>query len=290
MRIVDVHSHWGTKRGYVLRTDAALAQQSKTWRSEPKYDTEDEMAQYLRANGVRAILDFGFTKNLPLDELVPLHDYALEVQAKHPDAILGHWLQIDPKLGEAGAAELEHCIRASKGFIGYCVSASGMGYTADHAIYGPFYEVLKHYRRPGARAGRTHGLGRRAAGRRRAEARPVPSALRRLPRGRPPGPHHHRGPARVAVAGRDDLDPAAQAQRVERTARLVAEVPDRRAEARDPRRLKDRVMFGADYPLFRYERLVDDWTSLGYDDDVLARVFHRNAERLFGLASSEGAG
>jgi predicted TIM-barrel fold metal-dependent hydrolase len=42
-------------------------------------------------------------------------------------------------------------------------------------------------------------------------------------------------------------------------------------------------MFGADYPLFRYERLVDDWKALGYDDDVLARVFHRNAERLFGL-------
>jgi len=55
-------------------------------------------------------------------------------------------------------------------------------------------------------------------------------------------------------------------------------------------RLKDRVMFGADYPLFRYERLVDDWIALGYDDDVLARVFHRNAERLFGLAGAEGGG
>jgi hypothetical protein len=55
-------------------------------------------------------------------------------------------------------------------------------------------------------------------------------------------------------------------------------------------RLKDRVMFGADYPLFRYERLIDDWASLGYDDDVLARVFHRNAERLFGLAVPAGEG
>jgi predicted TIM-barrel fold metal-dependent hydrolase len=47
------------------------------------------------------------------------------------------------------------------------------------------------------------------------------------------------------------------------------------------RRLKDRVMFGADYPLFRYERLVADWRALGFDDDTLDRVFHRNAERLF---------
>ena len=49
-------------------------------------------------------------------------------------------------------------------------------------------------------------------------------------------------------------------------------------------------MFGADYPLFRYERLIDDWASLGYDDDVLARVFHRNAERLFGLTAPAGEG
>ena len=49
-------------------------------------------------------------------------------------------------------------------------------------------------------------------------------------------------------------------------------------------RLRRRFMFGADYPIFGYQRLIDDWNSLGYDDDVLACVFHRNAERLFGLA------
>ena len=48
-------------------------------------------------------------------------------------------------------------------------------------------------------------------------------------------------------------------------------------------RLKDRVLFGADYPLFRYERLVSDWRNLGYDDAILERVFFRNAEALFAL-------
>jgi len=52
-----------------------------------------------------------------------------------------------------------------------------------------------------------------------------------------------------------------------------------------PRRLASRVMFGADYPLFRHERLVADWRALGYGDDVLARVFHGNAEALPGLAA-----
>ena len=48
-------------------------------------------------------------------------------------------------------------------------------------------------------------------------------------------------------------------------------------------RLKSRIMFGADYPMLRYERLVDEWRALGYTDEVLDGVFHGNAERLLGL-------
>lgn len=47
------------------------------------------------------------------------------------------------------------------------------------------------------------------------------------------------------------------------------------------RRLQERVMFGADYPLFAYERLVRDWQGLGLDQAVLEKVFYRNAERFF---------
>jgi predicted TIM-barrel fold metal-dependent hydrolase len=44
-------------------------------------------------------------------------------------------------------------------------------------------------------------------------------------------------------------------------------------------------MFGADYPLFTYERLMNDWKALGYDDEVLGKVMNGNASRLFGLAA-----
>ena len=40
-------------------------------------------------------------------------------------------------------------------------------------------------------------------------------------------------------------------------------------------------MFGADYPLIGYERLVADWTKEGYPDEVLEKVFRKNAERYF---------
>jgi len=67
MPIYDMHSHWGTKRGYTLRTEAELAQQRKTWNSDPKYVSEEEQAAYFRKSDVRVILDFGFDKHLPLD-------------------------------------------------------------------------------------------------------------------------------------------------------------------------------------------------------------------------------
>ena len=44
MKLIDVHSHWGTKRGYPLQTEEELAVQRQTWNSEPRYHTEGEMA------------------------------------------------------------------------------------------------------------------------------------------------------------------------------------------------------------------------------------------------------
>ena len=44
------------------------------------------------------------------------------------------------------------------------------------------------------------------------------------------------------------------------------------------RRLQDRVMFGADYPLLGYERLLGDWKAEGYGEAVLDKVLRRNAE------------
>ena len=147
MHIIDLHSHWGTKRGYVLRTEAELARQRTVWNSEPTYHTEQEMADYLRSQKVRSILDFGFTKHMPLQEAREYHDYGIETQRRHPEAILGLWLQIDPRTGAQGAAELRRCMEASAGFIGLAVSG-GTGFAANDPIYKPFYDVCAEVDRP----------------------------------------------------------------------------------------------------------------------------------------------
>ena len=48
-------------------------------------------------------------------------------------------------------------------------------------------------------------------------------------------------------------------------------------------RLKDKIMFGSDYPSIPHARLLREWGELGYSDDVMERVFHVNAERVLGL-------
>ncbi len=289
MRLVDLHSHWGTRRGYVLRTEEALAQQRKTWNSEPKYDTEEEMAAYFRANRVRAILDFGFTKSLPLDEVVPLHDYALAVQRQFPDVIHGNWLQIDPRTGARGAAELQRCIDAKAGFVSYCVSAAGMGYPANDPIYGPFYEVALGAQVPvlvlvgytGAGAGLPGGSGVELdlCHPRYVDALAIAYPKLEIVAGRPAWPWQEE---MIAVMLHK---PNVWSELHGWSPKYLTDSLKR--EIRN--RLTHRVMFGADYPLFRYERLVADWRAIGYDEAVLERVFFRNAEALLGIGQAVGA-
>ena len=279
MKMIDIHSHWGTKRGYALRSDEELAQQKKTWNSEPKYATEDQMADYFRRSNVRAVLDFGFTKFIPLDEARAVHDYGFETERAHADAIIGHWIHIDPHTGLEGVRELRRCIENAPGFIGFAVSGSGSGPPSDPA-WRPFYELCIEAKIPALIFVGTTGLG---AG---------------LPGGNgilldDCHPRHldqvaAKYPQLQIVAARPGWPWQAETIAVLMHKRNIwYEVhgwspkyftPDLKHEI--PRRLRERVMFGADYPLFTYERLVRDWRGEGYAEDVLEDVFVNNAERF----------
>jgi len=47
------------------------------------------------------------------------------------------------------------------------------------------------------------------------------------------------------------------------------------------RRLQDRVMIGCDFPVLEYEKIVADWRSLGYGEEVVQKLLYRNAEAYF---------
>ena len=286
MKLIDMHSHWGTRRGYTLRSAEELALQKATWNSEPKYHSEDEMAAYFRASGVQVVLDFGFTKFIPLSEAREVFDYGFSTQRAHPEQILGHWIHIDPHTGAEGVRELRRCIDNAPAFLGFCINGSGSGPATDPA-WAPFYALCIEARIPVLVFVGTTGLGA----------------------GLPGGagillddchPRHldaiaARYPDLTIVAARPGWPWQAETIAVLMHKRNIwyelhgwspkYHQPDLKHDI--ARRLRDRVMFGADYPLFTYERLVSEWRAEGYSEEVLEGLFHRNAERF--LASVKRA-
>lgn len=278
MKLIDLHSHWGTRKGYPLRTPEELARQEKVWRSTPSYVTEQEMADYFRQVGARVILDLGFTKSLPIEEVREYHDYAIRVQKEAPDVILGSWLQIDPRTGREGVNELKRCI--GSGFIGLCVSGAAMYCPASDSVYDPFYELCIEAGIPalilvgynGSGAGLPGGKGMRLDD---CHPRHVDDVAARFPdltivAGRPAWPWQADMIAVMLHKPNVWYELHGWSPRYH--------TPDLKWDI--ARRLQDRVMFGADYPLFRYERLVRDWEAEGYSQEILEKLFFRNAERF----------
>lgn len=278
MQIIDLHSHWGTERGYPLRTEQELEQQQATWRSKPKYDSEKEMTDYFRAQEVQVFLDLGFTKRMAIDEVRRHHDYVFETQGRHSDVIVGNWLQIDPRSGDAGLRELERCFKEGGGVVGYTVSGSAIGLHACDPLFDPFYELCREAGAPVLIMVGYTGLGAGLPG-----GKGVildlchPSYVDRVA---------VRYPDLAIVAGR----PAWPWQ--DEMIAVMLHKPNVWCELHGwspkyltpnlqhdiARRLKNRIMFGGDYPLFRYERLVADWEGLDLGEDILRKVFHENAE------------
>ena len=85
----------------------------------------------------------------------------------------------------------------------------------------------------------------------------------------------------VAAASRPELTPIAHAAPNDRPSKapLARACSPKKAIAG---RLADRVMFGCDFPVLRYEKVMADWNAEGYSREVLEKVLYRNAETYFG--------
>ena len=279
MKLIDMHSHWGTERGYVLRTAAELAQQKKTWNSETKYVTEDEMVAYFRSTNAQVILDLGFTKFAPVQDISPLHDYSFDMQRKCPDAILGNWLHIDPTFHgkDEGLKELRRCIDANAGFIGLAVNGSG-SVPASDPTYAPFYKLCIEAGIPVLIFVGTTGLGAGLPGGngilldschpRHLDMVAAQNPLLRIVAARPGWPWQAETIA-VLMHKRNIWYELHGWSPKYFTPDLKHDIA---------RRLQDRIMFGGDYPLYTYERLTTEWKAEGYSEAVLEKVFYKNAE------------
>jgi hypothetical protein len=279
LQAIDIHSHWSTRRGYPLQTEAELAQQERTWRSKPAYRSEAEMAEDFRRAGVRVILDFGYTKYLPINEAREIHDYGFVTQEAHSDVILGNWVHFQPELEASALAEFRRCLDRGAGFLGLAVSGSG-GLPASDPAWEPFYRLCIEAKAPALIFVGTTGLGAGLPGGngitldschpRHLDAVAARFAELTIIAARPAWPWQSEMIAVLLHKPNVWYELHGWSPKYF-TDELKREIP---------RRLAERVMFAADYPLFRYERLFADWHELGYSEQVLEQIFRRNAEAL----------
>ena len=52
--------------------------------------------------------------------------------------------------------------------------------------------------------------------------------------------------------------------------------------------LRDRVLFGSDFPLITPDRWLEDFEEAGFKDEVRPLILKENAVRLLGLGRSDG--
>jgi uncharacterized protein len=278
-RLIDVHSHWSTQRGYALRSEEELRLQNHTWRSKVNYRNEAEMAADFRAAGVKVILDFGFTKFVPIEEASATHNYGFEFQTQNPDVVLGHWMHFQAEQGKPALTEFRRCIDRSTGFVGLAVSGSG-GLPPSDPAWEPFYKMCIEANVPALIFVGTTGLGSGMPGGNgiildNCHPRHLDYVAARYPKmtvvaARPGWPWQTETNAVIIHKANVWYELHGWSPKYF-SADLKHEIP---------RRFSNRIMFGADYPMLSYERLVSDWRGLGYSEELLEKIFVGNAERF----------
>ena len=193
---------------------------------------------------------------------------------------------IDPHKGKMGAREARKLVE-EYGVKGFKFHPTVQGFEPADRMAWPIYEVIAEHQAAGGLPQRPFGHRQRHALRRRvATAELEPDAARgrgdRLPR----HADHHRAPV-VAVAGRSDFAGDAQAQHLDRPVGLEPEVLSAAARAVRNTLLKDRILFGSDFPLITPDRWLKDFEEAGFKEEVKPLILKQNAMRLLKLGASQ---
>lgn len=278
MALYDLHSHWGTEKHYPLRGKVQQAKQFDIWRTECRFLEKADMARYFRESGVRVMLDLGYTREMPLAQIRPLHDEMIEFQRANSDVVLGNWVQLPGDSGAAGVEELDRVRQANAGVTGLAVSAVGNRRVITDPSFTPFYEYCVDHRMPvmffvgftGIGAGLPGGAGVLLDW---SHPRFIDEIAMLYPK-------LEIVAARSAWPWQSEMI-AILLHKPNVWAEFHGVSPKRltdelKKEIRG--RLRNKVMYANDFPMLHYDKIVGDWKSEGYPEEVLERVFFRNAE------------
>lgn len=280
-QLFDCHSHWGTQKGHIFRTPVDLARQEKIWKTKGRYYSEDEMMNFMRQNNVRVILDLAWVRSLPIDQIRHYHDYAFDIARKNRDVIFGHWLMFDPRRTQESLDEFRRARDADAGWIGFAISGQGVGVPASDPMWYPFYEMAIESKTPIMIMTGLTGIGQGTRGGHglildHGHPRHIDMAAALFP-------ELDILAARPAYPWQDEMI-AILLHKTNVSYELHGWGPKQLSDQLKKEigtRLQDRVMFGCDFPVLEYPKVVNDWKSLGYSQEIIDKVLYKNAEKYF---------
>ena len=277
---IDLHAYPGTE--VWVRSQGPYPEfLARYWGHAWTPRTEDEVIAEFRAADVRAVL-VAFDIESQIGAPPCTSAYVAELRDRHPDVIRQAWGAVDPFKGEEAILQAEHAFRDLHVLGFHFHPIMGRFAVDDQRLY-PLWETIDGLKAPvmidvgttGMGAGMPGGSGTRI---RFAHPASIDALAADFPNlqivmAHPGWPWVEETIAVALHKGNVAWELSGWAPKY---------FPE--SVKRDIRgRLKDKVMFGSDYPSIPYQRLFREWTELGYSDDILERVFHTNAERILGL-------
>ena len=280
MRIIDLHCYPNTQPWIDCQGPYVDALQ-KYWKREWKAKSEEDVIAEFKDNGIEACLvalDLSTTINTPPCS----NDYVAGMRDRNKDCIVNAWAAVEPSMGQVAIDEARHAIN-DLNMMGFHFHPIMQHFSVDDERYYPLWEEISGLKVPimvdvgmtGMGAGMPGGMGAKT---RHAH----PSAIDNLAADFPDLQIIMAHPGYPWI---DETTVVALHK-----ANVYWEMSGWGPKYLPPQiirdmrtRLKDKMMFGSDYPSIPYPRLLKEWNELGFKDEFLEQFFHGNAERVLGL-------
>ena len=279
MRIIDLHCYPNTQKWIDCQGPYVEALE-KYWGRAWQAKTEEEVVAEFKEFGIEAMLvalDLTTTIETPPCD----NNYVAGMRDRH-DTIIQAWAAIEPALGEAAIEEAKHAIN-DLNMIGFHFHPIMQHIRVDDKSFYPLWDEITQLKAPvmidvgmtGMGAGTPGGLGAKT---RNAHPASIDALAADFPdltiiMSHPGYPWIDETTAVALHKGNVFWEMSGWSPKY---------LPD--SLKKDIRsRLKDKVMFGSDYPSIPYKRILSEWDHMGYSDDMLEKFFHRNAESILGL-------
>lgn len=280
MRIIDLHCYPNTQQ-WIDCQGPYVDALAKYWNRDWTWKEEAEVAEEFRANNIEACLvalDLSTTINTPPCS----NQYVSEMRGRNKDCMIGAWGAVEPGKGQQAIDDAKHAV-SELGFLGLHIHPIMQHLRVDDQRHYPLWEemaalgatIMVDVGMTGMGAGMPGGMGAKTW-------HAHPEAVDNLAADFPDLKIIMAHPGWPWI----DETTVVALHKANVYWEMSGWAPKYLPESilRDMcGRLRDKMMFGSDYPSIPYPRLLQEWNERGFKDEFLEQFFHGNAERVLGL-------